>query len=61
LTTPISKKDIEEIKIPIYNMEKQKMIGKLYIELLERQKKYREMLFIEKDIIEEIIFGKENG
>ncbi len=55
-TTPISKKDIEEIKIPYYDREKQELIGKLYLKTIEKEKQYEELIQRDKDIIEEIIF-----
>lgn len=55
-TTPISKKDIEEIKIPYIEKEKQQKIGEMYLNILEREKKYKELIKNEKQIIEAIIF-----
>ena len=56
-TTPISKKDIEEIKIPYLEKEKQELIGKLYINIIEKEKIYNQMIQKEKEIVEEIIFS----
>ena len=58
-TTPISKKDIEEIKIPYLNKEKQLLIGEMYLSISEREKMYKELLEKEKQIIETIIFKGE--
>ncbi len=57
-TTPISKKDIEEIKIPILKKEQQKLIGKLYLNVMEKEKIWKRMIENEKDTIETIIFKK---
>ncbi len=57
-TTPISKKDIEEIKIPILTKEQQKLIGKLYLNVMEKEKIWKRMIENEKDTIETIIFKK---
>ncbi len=57
-TTPISKKDIEEIKIPILTKEQQKLIGKLYLNVMEKEKIWKRMIENEKDTIETIILKK---
>ncbi len=57
-TTPISKKDIEEIKIPILAKEQQKLIGKLYLNVMEKEKIWKRMIENEKDTIETIILKK---
>lgn len=54
-TTPISKRDIEEIKIPYIEKEKQEMIGKLYINSLEKEQMYTKLIKNEKDIIETLV------
>ncbi len=57
-TTPISKKDIEEIKIPILTKKQQKLIGKLYLNVMEKEKIWKRMIENEKDTIETIILKK---
>lgn len=58
-TTPISKKDIEEIKIPKLKKEEQLQIGEMYINTLEREQTYKELIEKEKQIVEEMIFKGE--
>lgn len=54
-TTPISKRDIEEIKIPYIEKEKQELIGELYINTLEKEEIYTKLIKNEKQITETII------
>lgn len=57
-TTPIARRDIDEIKIPILEKEQQKLIGELYLNVMEKEKNGKQLIENEKDMIETIILKK---
>ncbi len=57
-TTPISKKDMDQIKIPFLEKEKQKLIGELYLNIMKKQNTWEQLVANEKEMVEMTIFEK---